>query len=502
MHTSVRMVLVALAVAVALPCLPGASPVVSASDEVQLQLADLLFADGRYVEALEAYRLVKSSPDTALRARGLTGVVKSLLRLGDFQPALHEATELRTLTPREPEAIALHGDSLWAAGLFEESDDAYDDALTISPDLPRARHGVGRSLAAQSRLDAASGEVLAALKSAPEEGEYHYTLGSIYERQRRFDDAAAEMLNYVNLLPNKDFSDKAAWAKAQVRFLRSFAGRKPFEMEHGDEVHVVPFRLVRDKVMVEGRINGGRPIDFVLDTGAEQTVLSLPVARRAGVVPVTYVRSAGVGELGIRGLQIGRLDSLEVGRLKVKNLTVLIKNPPLTGMPTNETEGFSPLALGLSMIVDYARRQLIMAKRLPEGEYDTRLPLRMHRLAMVRGTLNGEHPASFVVDTGGEVISISQSAAGLLDWDPVRRRIPLKVYGSSGWDPDAFLLPGVDLQFASIRFSNIPVVVLNLRVPSVLLGFEVGGIVGHRFLKDYRVAIDLDKSEVRLKALE
>ena len=64
----------------------------------------------------------------------------------------------------------------------------------------------------------------------------------------------------------------------------------------------------------------------------------------------------------------------------------------------------------------------------------------------------------------------------------------------------AFLLPGVDLQFASIRFSNIPVVVLNLRVPSVLLGFEVGGIVGHRFLKDYRVGIDLENSLLRLKA--
>jgi predicted aspartyl protease len=271
-------------------------------------------------------------------------------------------------------------------------------------------------------------------------------------------------------------------------------------MDRADEVHLIPFRVVRDKVMVAGRVNGGRTIDFVLDTGAEQTVLSLPVARNAGVVPVTYIRSAGVGEIGIRGLQIGRLDSLEFGRLKVKNVTVLIKNPPLKGLPTSEMESFSPHALGLSMIIDYRNRQLILAKRLPAGDYDTSLSLRLHRLAMVRGMLNGEHPASFVVDTGGEVISISQSSAGLLDWDPDRRRIPLKVYGSSGWDPDAFLLPGVDLQFASIRFSRIPVVVLNLRVPSVLLGFEVGGIVGHKFLKDYRVAIDLEHSLVRLKA--
>jgi predicted aspartyl protease len=500
MTYGVRVLTAALAIAAAVALVPGLSKPATASSEVQLQLADLLLADGRYAEALEAYRLAKGGADPGLRVRALAGLVRSMLRLGDFQSAQHEAAELRGLAPRDPDALALYGDALWAGGLFEESDAAYRDALALNPETARARHGLGRSLAAQSKLEAALDEVQASLRVAPGEADFHYTLASLYERARRFDDAAASMMDYINLIPNKDVNDKAAWAKAQVRFLRSFEGKKPFAMDRGDDVHVIPFRIVRDKVMVEGRINGGSPTEFVLDTGAEQTVLSLPVARRAGVVPITYVRSAGVGEVGIRGLQIGRLDSLEFGRLKVKNLTVLIKNPPLTGLPTNEMESFSPLALGLSMIVDYRRHQLIIARRLPAADYDTSLPLRLYRLALVRGTLNGEHPASFVVDTGGEVISISQASAGLLEWDPIRRRIPLKVYGSSGWDPDAFLLPGVDLQFASIRFSNIPVVVLNLRVPSVLLGFEVGGIVGHRFLKDYRVAIDLENSLLRLKA--
>lgn len=499
MSTRGRVVgVLALAVAAAVA---GAPRAVASAADVQLQLANLLLGDGRYAEAVEAYRRAKASTEPTVRARALAGLVKTLLRLGDFQPALREATELRALTPQRAEALALYGDALWAAGLFEESDVAYRDALALDPATARAHHGRGRSLMAQSRLEPATDEVMAAVRLAPEEAEYHFTLGAIFERQRRFEEAAAAIVNYVNLLPNRDVSDKAAWAKAQVRFLRAFEGKRPFEMEHGDELHVVPFRLVRDKVIVPVRVNGSRPIDFVLDTGAEQTVLSVPVARRVGVVPVTYVRSAGVGELGVRGLQIGRLDSLEVGRLKVKNLTVLIKNPPLQGLPTAEAESFSPLALGLSMIIDYARRVLVMGKRLPAGEYDTALPLRMYRLATVRGTLNGEHPASFVVDTGGEAISISQAAAGQLEYDPDLRRIPLKVYGSSGWDPDAFLLPGVDLQFASIRFSRIPVVVLNLRVPSVLLGFEVGGIVGHRFLRDYRVAIDLDDSVLRLKSL-
>jgi hypothetical protein len=74
----------------------------------------------------------------------------------------------------------------------------------------------------------------------------------------------------------------------------------------------------------------------------------------------------------------------------------------------------------------------------------------------------------------------------------------LKVYGTSGWDRDAFLLPGVNLDFDTIQYRDFPVVVLNLRAPSVLLGFEVGGIVGHKFLGNYRVVMDLNDSQLRL----
>ena len=102
------------------------------------------------------------------------------------------------------------------------------------------------------------------------------------------------------------------------------------------------------------------------------------------------------------------------------------------------------------------------------------------------------------MDTGGEAISISQSTAGQVAVPGSFRKIPLKVYGTSGWDKDAFLMPNVDLEFNSIRFSKIPVVVLNLRAPSALLGYELGGIVGHKFLSKYRVSIDLDRSVVGL----
>jgi Aspartyl protease len=149
------------------------------------------------------------------------------------------------------------------------------------------------------------------------------------------------------------------------------------------------------------------------------------------------------------------------------------------------------------MTIDYTSKKLTIGEHIPDDQADFRLPLRHHRLAMVRGLINGTRPTYFVVDTGGEVISISTSTAQDLASQPARK-IALKVYGTSGWDREAFLLPGVTLNFNDIAYKNFSVVVLNLRAPSVLLGFEVGGIVGHKFLSPYRVALDLDRSEVRL----
>jgi hypothetical protein len=177
---------------------------------------------------------------------------------------------------------------------------------------------------------------------------------------------------------------------------------------------------------------------------------------------------------------------------------VLIKNPALRGIPKREGESFSPMSIGMSMMIDYQKQLLTIGRKLPDVNADFRLPMRMHRLAMVRGMLNDTHPAYFVVDTGGEVISISADTARILPASPYRR-IPLKVWGTSGWDRDAFLMPGVDLDFDRIEYRNFPLVVLNLRAPSLLLGFQLGGIVGHKFLAPYRVSMDLVNSELRLE---
>lgn len=466
----------------------------------QFQMATQFFDSARYRDAVDAYDLAMQAEDAALVKRARKGKVRAALRIAEFDIARREAETLTADAPADVEAQTLYGDALWSAGLFDESDRAYGDAVALSPGSSRARLGIARSLATRNHLDEALDQALTAVAASPRDGDIHAVIGHIYQRLNRYDEAATAYTDFVNLLPNKDASLQAASARAHVRFLRAFAGRIPVDIDEQDNnmLHTVPFRLVANKIVVQGRVNNGRSQDFVLDTGSEEAVISNETAQRAGIRAVAYTLSAGVGDVGIRGLQVARIDRFQVGTLEVSNLPVLIKNPALRGMPKREGESFSPLALNMSMTIDYEKRRLTIGRALPEGAPDFRMPMRMHRLAMVRGMLNSTHPAYFVVDTGGEVISISAETANSLEKSSFRQ-IPLKVYGTSGWDRNAFLMPGVNLDFDQIAYRNFPLVVLDLRTPSVLLGFQLGGIVGHRFLGDYRVSMDMKRSELRLE---
>ena len=387
MRWTLRFVLCAAAV-VACTLVIQADDKITASDaELQFQLGNLLSDETRFREALDAFDRAIRTDDHDLQVRARAGKVKTALRIAEYDLAQKEGELLRASAPSDPEVLSLYADSLWSGGLFDEADEVYRQALSINKESSRARYGTARSLATRSKLEEALTEAQAAAAMAPRDGEIHAEIGEIYQRLHRFDEAANAYNNFINLLPNKDRSDKANWTKSQVKFLKAFEGRNPVDIDQQDleTMHTMPFRLVDDKIVLQVKVNGGRQQDFILDTGSEETVISRDTAQRANISPITYTLSAGVGEVGLRGLQLSRIDRLDIGDLQVRNLPVLIKNPALRGIPKREGESFSPLSFGMSMQIDYQHRQLTMARLLPAADAtDLRLPLRVHRLAMVR----------------------------------------------------------------------------------------------------------------------
>jgi tetratricopeptide (TPR) repeat protein len=113
----------------------------SQASEIQLQLGDILFSEGRYLDSLDAYRnaLKTAAPDGVRRPR--VGVIASALRVAEFDLARAEAETLYAAEPKYPVSMTLYADALWSSGLFEEAETLYHDALAASPDLARGHHG-------------------------------------------------------------------------------------------------------------------------------------------------------------------------------------------------------------------------------------------------------------------------------------------------------------------------------------------------------------------------
>ncbi len=472
--------------------------------DVRLREADALLSALHYEEALAAYRQARASEDARVRVRAGAGVTRTLLKLGQFEEALGEARTVATADPAAATAVALHGDAFWAAGLFEEAEGRYDAALKIDSRDLTALHGRARSLAAQSRLEDALAVALRIVAAAPTEPEYLYTLASIHDRRNDLASAADALDRYAFQLPPGDQTHLLKWARAQHKFFKGFGNRKAVDVQSTADSYVLPIRIVGSRVLVDGSINGRTAVEFALDTGTDLTILTPAIAARANVQASTALQSAGVGalNLGFRDLQLGRVDQIQIGAFRVRNVPAVVKDPALIGLPRPEGAGFSPLAYGFSMVLDYAAQRLTMARRLPKTAHAVTLPLRVHRLPIVRVTINGSIPAGFAIDTAGDGNALSRRFARRLEFNPDVPIVAARVYGSAGPDPTAFLLPFVRLDVApGVHTIGESIAVVNLDAPSGLLGVNLGGILGHDFLKKYRLTIDLVRSEIGLDPL-
>jgi predicted aspartyl protease len=477
----------------------GAEGQLPSSDAQRLyDTASAHFLQSRYREALTSFAEATGAADPVLAVDARKGMVRSALRLAEFDIAAREARLLAEQSGADDEALALHGDALWGMGLFDEAETAYTRGLEQNAHAPRARFGLARALATRSRLAEALAQVSEAQAGDPADPDPYALTGAIHERLNQFAAAADAYAAYAVRVPVNE-PTPAATARARVEFLRSFGSRVPMSMADDDPArpYTMPFKLVRNKVVVQGRLNG-TPVDWILDTGAERVGVSSDVAARARLQTVTTTITAGVGRPSLRQVRLARADTLEVGPLAIRQVPVSVRNPAVNGAPRWQSQSLSPIALGLSVVVDYPAKRVTLARALPPSEAGIRLPLRVHRLPFVRGTVNSSRPVYFVVDTGGELMSLSTDVAAGLGMSPPRH-IPLRVLGMSGPDEEAYVLPGVDLDFAEIGYRQFGLAVLNLRAPSVLLGFQVGGIVGHKFLGSYRVSMDLPRSELRLE---
>ena len=100
----------------------------------------------------------------------------------------------------------------------------------------------------------------------------------ILRGMRRFAEAADAFDRYVDIFTDVRDTGQGRWARAEADFLRTFGDRRRWMYRTVTRWFTISVLACHDKIVVRGRVNGSDPVELVVDTGAEQMVLSQETA--------------------------------------------------------------------------------------------------------------------------------------------------------------------------------------------------------------------------------
>ncbi len=256
-----------------------------------------------------------------------------------------------------------------------------------------------------------------------------------------------------------------------------------------------------DRLTAPVMLNGKGPYAFLIDTGAERSVISADLAAELGLPVGDPIRVHGVaGEIIAPTAHLAKMD---VGVRTLTNLTL-----PLLARHDLGADG----VLGIDalqnqrVLFDFRKRQIIVEASTPRhaepGEVVVSAKSRFGQLVLVDSSFNDE-PVLVVVDTGAESSIANPALQRLIT---LSRRIDEKIgqadiYSVTGQKTvgDWNLTPR--LKVGGVTISNLPVVFADLhsfrvwkldRQPSMLLGMDI--------LRQFdTVQIDFARREVRFR---
>ena len=268
----------------------------------------------------------------------------------------------------------------------------------------------------------------------------------------------------------------------------------------------VPFRLAggpQPLLLVPVRVDGTGPYEFILDTGAGTSLLSPGLADRLRIRRTGHKKAAAAaGELDV---ELGTVASLAIGSATARDLPVGItaevdRIGAVVGAEISGDVGYDVLK-NFRVCLDYRRSVLTLEwPSAPEAparpsEVPFRLAHRRKPLLLVPALVDGTGPWSFVLDTGASMTLISP---GLARSARIAGGSPVRVVGAGG---RVAALGGRVRSLAvgeAVR-EDVDVVVAPFVEPlGDAVGATLDGILGHNFLRAFRVTIDYPRSMLEL----
>jgi tetratricopeptide (TPR) repeat protein len=377
------------------------------------------------------------------------------------------------------------GDAFFQSGNFAEAERSYSAALTHEVVTPRLEARLGLLALFANHFAEAESRLTNAVSAGPEERLVKNMLGEMFYRQDNFPAAA------------KWF--RAAGSEYRAKPLEAFGATHPYRVEGPSEEAHLKLVVTDPLPIVEARVNGGEPLNFLVDTGASEVVIDDSVALELGIKPNSSVEAIFLGGEGV--VHQGRIDSLGLGDFVVKDVPVGIRPlPPFAGRKLSGVIG-TVLLYHFLATLDYPRGELVLRRKSAEAleqfeeraaaEKQIEIPFWMagDHYIVARGRVNHAPPALFYVATGvagfGLVSpnSTLQEARINLSGPPAARAV------ESGERVNEFVVANLSLGDATAERIRG----LAGAFPAFLehsLGFRIAGMISHQFFRPYALTLD------------
>lgn len=269
----------------------------------------------------------------------------------------------------------------------------------------------------------------------------------------------------------------------------------------------VAFRLAGGKqplILLPAFVDGRGPYSFVLDTGAERTLVSNELAD-ALALP-RGEEEDGRGAAGKMTLVKSELPSLTVGQETLESVPVFVTDLSFIGRAKGaQVDG----GLGHSFLrhfavtLDYAKNALALTRRvggtmraLDEREIAFQSAHAENPLVVVPVFVNEKGPFDFVLDTGASSTVISLELA--TEFGLAMEKIPQLTGG--GGNVTASRVQLSSLAVGAARQADLTAAASDFLTPlNAALGSKLQGIVGYNFLRSYRVTLDYPRGALRLE---
>jgi predicted aspartyl protease len=243
-------------------------------------------------------------------------------------------------------------------------------------------------------------------------------------------------------------------------------------------------RLAGSQVFTLPVTIGGQSQTFLFDTGASNSIVDSQIAKQLGLagtpIPKELLQYMVVGKnCSEVNATLHSLPALAVEAAKVEGINGM-------GLPRTAIIGNLSGVLGLDFLSNFdvvVNPKTLQLKLLPPSSPTTNaIPLKGKLgLMTVQVQINGQGPFTFLVDSGAEVMVVSQDLAKRLSLD-VTKAPEIDVRGFCG------LEKGKQIQLAQVSLqqhqsTNLKAVILG---PGVLNVLGVDGVVGQNFLNQYQ----------------